>query len=141
MPGEWYSPTQPFPTKPPAYDRQGVVIDDLIDFTPELRAEAVKLVSRYQLGGVFTPPVVSKAEGPLATLAMATAGGGTNWPGGSYDPETHRFYVFSQKSHLDFGAGASVQSGNVGHELRSRNGDVRSAHDRWFGRGRGRCAG
>ncbi len=98
VPGEWYSPTQPFPSKPPAYDRQGLVIDDLIDFTPDLRAEAVKLVSRYQLGGVFTPPVVSKAEGPLATLAMATAGGGTNWPGGSYDPETHRFYVFSQKS-------------------------------------------
>jgi quinoprotein glucose dehydrogenase len=98
VPGEWYSPTQPFPSKPPAYDRQGLVIDDLIDFTPALRAEAVKLVSRYQLGGVFTPAVVSKAEGPLATLAMATAGGGTNWPGGSYDPETHRFYVFSQKS-------------------------------------------
>ena len=98
VPGEWYSPTQPIPSKPPAYDRQGLVTDDLIDFTPALRAEAVKLTSRYQLGPVFTPPVVSKAEGPLATLAMATAGGGTNWPGGSYDPETHKFYVFSQKS-------------------------------------------
>ena len=98
VPGEWYSPTQPFPTKPPAYDRQGLVTDDLIDFTPAMRAEAVKLTSRYQLGPVFTPPVVSKAEGPLATLALATAGGGTNWPGGSYDPETHKFYVFSQKS-------------------------------------------
>jgi quinoprotein glucose dehydrogenase len=98
VPGEWYSPTQPFPSKPPAYDRQGLVTDDLIDFTPAMRAEAVKLTSRYQLGPVFTPPVVSKAEGPLATLALATAGGGTNWPGGSYDPETHKFYVFSQKS-------------------------------------------
>jgi quinoprotein glucose dehydrogenase len=98
VPGEWYSPTQPFPSKPPAYDRQGLVVDDLIDFTPAMRAEAVRLTSRYQLGPVFTPPVVSKAEGPLATLALATAGGGTNWPGGSYDPETHKFYVFSQKS-------------------------------------------
>ncbi len=98
VPGEWYSPTQPFPSKPPAYDRQGLVTDDLIDFTPAMRAEAVRLTSRYQLGPVFTPPVVSKAEGPLATLALATAGGGTNWPGGSYDPETHKFYVFSQKS-------------------------------------------
>ena len=96
VPGEWYSPTQPFPTKPPAYDRQGVSIDDLIDFTPALRAEAVKLVSQYKLGPIFTPPVVSKAEGPLATLALATSGGGTNWPGGSYDPETHIAYVFSQ---------------------------------------------
>ncbi len=98
VPGEWYSPTQPFPTKPVAYDRNGVSIDDLIDFTPELRAEAMKLVSRYKLGPIFTPPVVSKLEGPLATLTLGTSTGGTNWPGGSYDPETHVLYVFSQSS-------------------------------------------
>ena len=96
VPGEWYSATQPFPTKPPAYDRQGASVDDLIDFTPELRAEALKVVSRYKMGPVFTPPVVSKVEGPLGTLVMAAAGGGTNWPGGSYDPETHILYVYSQ---------------------------------------------
>ena len=55
-------------------------------------------MSQYRLGPIFTPPVVSKAEGPLATLALATSGGGTNWPGGSYDPETHIAYVFSQRS-------------------------------------------
>jgi len=93
VPGEWYSPTQPFPTKPPAYERQAVSIDDLIDFTPELRAEAVKLVSKYKLGPMFTPPVVSKIDGPLATLSRAQAG--TNWQGGSYDPETQVAYVFS----------------------------------------------
>ena len=98
VPGEWYSPTQPFPSKPPAYDRQGFQLEDLIDFTPALRAEAVKLASLFKLGPVFTPPVVSKVDGPLGTLAMATAGGGTNWPGGSYDPETHIAYVFSQRS-------------------------------------------
>jgi len=97
VPGEWYSPTQPFPTKPPAYDMQGVSIDSLIDFTPELRAEAVKLVSKYRLGPLFTPPVVSKAEGPLATIATPSNIGGTNWPGGSYDPDTHLLYVFSQR--------------------------------------------
>ena len=96
VPGEWYSATQPFPTKPPAYDRQGSSVDDLIDFTPELRAEALKVVSRYKMGPVFTPPTVSKVEGPLGTLVMAAAGGGTNWPGGSYDPETHILYVYSQ---------------------------------------------
>ena len=69
-----------------------------IDFTPELRAEAVKVVSKYHLGPVFTPAVVSKPEGPYATLAMATAGGGTNWAGGSYDPETHIAYIPSQRS-------------------------------------------
>ena len=89
VPGEWYSPTQPFPTKPPAYDRQGVSIDDLIDFTPELRAEAVKIVARYKIGPLFTPPVVSKVDGPLAHAHAAVGAGGTNWPGGSYDPETH----------------------------------------------------
>ena len=73
VPGEWYSPTQPFPTKPPAYERQGVSIDDLIDFTPELRAEAVKVAANYKMGPIFTPPVVSQWPGPLGTL-MSPAG-------------------------------------------------------------------
>jgi quinoprotein glucose dehydrogenase len=107
VPGEWYSPTQPFPLdakgKPFNYDTQGFVVDDLIDFTPELRAEGLKVVSKYKIGPVFTPAVVSKAEGPLATLVMASAGGGTNWPGGSYDPETHIFYANSQKSISQLG--------------------------------------
>ena len=103
VPGEWYSPTQPFPTKPPAYDRQGFVLEDLIDFTPELRAEAEQIASKYKLGPIFTPPVVSRIEGPLATLAMATAGGGTNWPGGSFDPETKTLYVSSNKSLSQLG--------------------------------------
>jgi quinoprotein glucose dehydrogenase len=98
VPGEKTSATQPFPTKPPAYDRQGSSVDDLIDFTPELRAQALKLVAQYKMGPIFTPPVVSKREGPLGTLAMAVNSGGTNWPGGSYDPETHIVYVYSQSS-------------------------------------------
>ena len=96
VPGEWYSPTQPFPTKPPAYDRQGVTVDDLIDFTPALRAEALKVVSKYQLGPLFGPPMMSKAEGPLGMIVMPGRQGGTNWPGGAYDPETHMVYVFSE---------------------------------------------
>jgi quinoprotein glucose dehydrogenase len=98
VPGEWYAPTQPHPTKPAAYDRQGSSIDDLIDFTPELRAEAIKLAKNYKMGPIFTPPVVSKPEGPWGTLGMATAGGGTNWPGGSFDPETHIAYMPSQRT-------------------------------------------
>ena len=81
VPGERYSPTQPFPTKPAAYDRQGLAVDDLIDFTPELRAEAVKAIARYKIGPIFTPPVVSKAEGPIATLAMAKSGRGDELAG------------------------------------------------------------
>src|SRR5207237_3769326 len=96
----WYAPTQPFPTRPPAYDRQGVSADDLIDFTPELRAEALKVVERYKIGPIFTPPVVSKLPGPLATL---TSGFATNWPGGSYDPETHIAYLYSQSGASPLG--------------------------------------
>jgi quinoprotein glucose dehydrogenase len=96
VPGEWYSPTQPVPSKPPAYDRQGTSIDDLIDFTLELHQEAARLVSHYQLGPLFTPAVVSRREGPLSTIGLPGNLGGTNWPGGSYDPETHILYVFSQ---------------------------------------------
>jgi quinoprotein glucose dehydrogenase len=102
-PGEWYSPTQPIPTRPRPYDGTGLTIDDLIDFTPELRAEAVKLVSRYRLGPMFTPPAVSRAEGPIATLTMGAQAAASNWPGGSYDPETHTLYVASQTSVATLG--------------------------------------
>jgi len=102
VPGEWYSPTQPFPLdahgKPFAYDRNGFSHDDLIDFTPELRAEGEKVISKYKIGPIFTPPVVSKVEGPLGTVQLAINGGGTVWAGGSYDPETHIMYVYSRKS-------------------------------------------
>ena len=98
VPGEWYSPSQPFPTKPPAYDRQGVSPDDLMDFTPELRARAEELASWHKMGPLFTPPVVSDINGPLGTLMAPATGGGTNWPGGSYDPETNILYVSSNSS-------------------------------------------
>jgi quinoprotein glucose dehydrogenase len=93
VPGEKTSPTQPFPTKPPAYARQSVGVDDLIDFTPDLNAEARRIVSRFKLGPMFLPPVVSKVEGPVAALTIATTAGGTNWPGAGADPETHIVYA------------------------------------------------
>jgi quinoprotein glucose dehydrogenase len=103
VPGEKYSPTQRFPTKPPAFDNQGVSSDSLINFTPELRAEAEKLVEKYRIGPLFTPPSVSKAEGPLATIVSPGATGGANWPGGSFDPDTHTVYVFSQSATATLG--------------------------------------
>src|SRR5476651_2484673 len=93
VPGEWYSPTQPMPTKPPAYARQAITNDDLIDFTPALRAEALDVVKMYRMGPMFLPAVVSKVGGPIASLTIGTLGGGTNWPGGSYDPETHTAFA------------------------------------------------
>ncbi|MBI4477865.1 MAG: pyrroloquinoline quinone-dependent dehydrogenase [Acidobacteria bacterium] len=100
VPGEWYSPTQPFPTRPAPVDHQGVTPENLIDFTPELRAEALKLLARYKLGPIFTPAVLSKAEGPLAAFRSS---GGTNWAGGAYDAETHIIYVPSYTSMVPMG--------------------------------------
>lgn len=100
VPGEQYSPTQPFPTKPAPYDHQGVTEDGLIDFTPALRAEALKLMSMYKMGPIFTPPVISKREGPLAAFRSS---GGTNWPGGAFDPETQVLYVPSYTSLVPVG--------------------------------------
>jgi quinoprotein glucose dehydrogenase len=92
VPSEWYSPTQPFPTKPPPFERQGFAEDMLIDFTPALKAEALKIASQYKLGPIFTPPIV-RGEGGKAGLLFIP--NGANWPGGSFDPETGRLYVFS----------------------------------------------
>ena len=103
VPGEWYSPTQPFVTKPPPFERQGVSTNDLIDFTPALHEEALKLVSRYKIGPIFTPPVVSKVEGPLGTLVMPSATGGANWQGGALDPDTNKLYVYSVTQPSAFG--------------------------------------
>ncbi|MFN7914973.1 MAG: pyrroloquinoline quinone-dependent dehydrogenase [Vicinamibacterales bacterium] len=102
-PGEWYSPTQPVPTKPPLYDGLGLTENDLIDFTPALRAEALKVIEKYRIGPMFTPPSVSRAEGPIATLAMGGQAAASNWPGGSYDPETHTLFVASTRSVGTFG--------------------------------------
>jgi quinoprotein glucose dehydrogenase len=103
VPGEWYSKTQPFPSKPPAYDQQGVTPDALINFTPALHEQALKAVEKYRIGPIFTPPSVSKIDGPLATLIAPGALGGSNWPGGAYDPELHNVYVFSQSAIATLG--------------------------------------
>jgi quinoprotein glucose dehydrogenase len=96
VPGEWYSPTQPFPTKPPAFDRQGVTVDDLIDFTPELRAEAVEGMKAFRLGPIFTPPsLADAADGTQGTIVLPSFTGGANWEGGVFDPETKVLYIGS----------------------------------------------
>jgi quinoprotein glucose dehydrogenase len=96
-PGERTSPTQPFPTKPPPFDRQGVSIDDLIDFTPELRAEAIELVKQYRIGPMFTPPSI-RGEGAGATrgtVQLPGSVGGADWQGAAFDPDTGMLYVVS----------------------------------------------
>jgi quinoprotein glucose dehydrogenase len=121
VPGEKTSPTQPFPTKPAAFDRQGVSLDDLIDFTPELKAEAREMASQYKLGPLFTPPIVAGANGLRGVLMLPTATGGANWQGGAADPENGVLYVSSgtmisssavvkdpQRSEMDFIGGGGA---------------------------------
>ncbi len=95
VPGEKTSPTQPFPTKPAPFDRQGVSIDDLIDFTPQLRAEAVELVKKYKMGPLYTPPSLAGPNSTLGTLYLPSQVGGANWPGGSFDPEINHLFIHS----------------------------------------------
>jgi quinoprotein glucose dehydrogenase len=87
VPGEKASPTQPFPTKPPPFERQGFTDDDVIDFTPEIKATAMELVKPYLRGPLFTPP------SERGTIQLPGNGGGANWSGASFDPETGMLYV------------------------------------------------
>jgi quinoprotein glucose dehydrogenase len=92
LPTEWYSPTQPFPTKPPAFERQGFLEDYVIDFTPELKAEGLKALQQYKIGPLFTPPIARGEGGKTGLLYIPN---GANWPGGSLDPETGMIYIYS----------------------------------------------
>src|SRR5215468_4615902 len=95
VPGEKTSPTQPFPTKPPAYARNFIKVpDDLIDFTPEMRAQAEKQIARYKVGPwMYNPPVLGNVNGLLGAINLGNAVGGTNWPGVAYDPELHTIFA------------------------------------------------
>ena len=86
---EKYSPTQPVPTKPAPYDRQGVSEDDLVDFTPQLRAEALQIAKQYKMGPLFTPPIVGGTGGLRGTLQIPAAQGAALWQGTAWDPETN----------------------------------------------------
>ena len=105
VPGEWYAPTQPFPTRPPAFDQQGVTVDDLIDFTPELRAEAVEILEQYDYGPLFTPPALidGRPGGKQGLLQMPGTSGGANWTGAGFDPETGILYVQSAHTQTVIG--------------------------------------
>jgi quinoprotein glucose dehydrogenase len=99
VPGEKTSPTQPHPTKPPAYARQFLKVpDDLIDFTPEMRAQALEVLKRYKNGPLFNPPIVGNVNGMLGAINIGNAGGGTNWPGASFDVETGIVYAQASNS-------------------------------------------
>ncbi len=97
VPEEHTSPTQPFPTKPPAFDRQGLTDDDLIDFTPALKAKARELIKPYVYGPLYTPPslVSNEPGGKRGTITIPGNWGAGNWHTGAFDPETGMYYAVS----------------------------------------------
>jgi quinoprotein glucose dehydrogenase len=92
VPGEASWPTQPFPTKPPAFESQGVTLADAFDATPELKAKATAELSKYRLGPIYTPPSLQ------GTVVLPGVWGGANWGGGAFDPATGRLYVKTTRS-------------------------------------------
>jgi quinoprotein glucose dehydrogenase len=106
VPGEWYAPTQPIPTRPAPYGRPGLRIpEEIIDFTPELRAQGLENLKHYKWGGnfpysgtLYNPPIVGNAKGLLGAINLGNASGGTNWPGAGADPETGIVYAQANMS-------------------------------------------
>jgi quinoprotein glucose dehydrogenase len=112
VPGEKVSPTQPYPTKPASFERQGVSEDDLIDFTPELKEEALKIAGYYRLGPLFTPPSLV-TEDKKGTLSLPGSQGGANWPGAALDPETGYLYVPSSTDFAVLGLVHDEKASNM----------------------------
>ena len=143
-PKERSSPTQPFPTKPAPFDRQGITENDLIDLTPELKAQALDVAKRYKMGPLFTPPVVSSLDGPLGTLQVPSDVGGANWPGGSFDPESNSLYIHSHTNVYVSGLlPANPQQsdmGYIGGQARAGGAGAGGAPGA-AGRGRGQAGG
>jgi len=98
VPGEVAAETQPYPTHPAPFDHQGITVDDLIDFTPELRAEAEEILDDFVYGPMFTPPTVRGVDGKQGTILMPGWVGGANWGGAAVDPETGLMYIPSVTS-------------------------------------------
>ncbi len=147
VPDEWYSPTQPIPTKPPAYDRQNVGDDDLVDFTPAIKARAMAIANKYARSeGVFQAPVMATYEGKWGTLTLPGAQGGTNWPGGCFDPETKIAYIYSKtqpaargvvkiNGAFGYGTGNATVPGAAPPAGRGRGGRGNDDEEEGFGRG------
>ena len=118
--GETLSPTQPFPTKPPPFEYQGVTVDDLADFTPEIRAMAIKAVENFQLGPLFSPPTLSYDNGLQGTIQRPHVGGGAGWAGAAADPETGLLYVPSVNrfSVIKYYTPDPAEGGNLRYTMR-----------------------
>ena len=128
VPMERTAPTQPFVTKPAPFEHQGIGEDDLIDFTPEIRAKALDVAKKFRMGGIFTPPSLYDAtDGTAGTFSVPGAWGGANIPGGaSVDPETGMFYIATVRGYSVYGMEpGQAQGSNAGYVSKARVGNSR----------------
>ena len=127
VPGEWYSPTQPFPTRPPAFDQQGVKIDDLVDFTPELKQEALDIVNQYHYGPLFIPPTMAGGpdgnDGKQGYLQMPGTVS-TLWNSPAFDPESGMLYVPSVQRPLAARLEKAAAGADVAYIMRAYPGPL-----------------
>jgi quinoprotein glucose dehydrogenase len=116
--GEATSATQPIPSKPPAFDRQGITLDDLIDFTPALRSQALELIDNFTIGPLYTPPSPWIEAGNQGTLTLPSTWGAGNWNTGAFDPETGMYFAVSYTKADNLGiAPTSSESATMTHSL------------------------
>jgi quinoprotein glucose dehydrogenase len=105
VPGEKASPTQPIPSRPAPYSRTFISTDDVIDFTPALRAQGLENLKRYRWEqSPFVPLILGNVTGKLGTINIGNTGGGVNWPGASFDPETHIAYIQAANAGVTTGS-------------------------------------
>lgn len=123
VPGERLSPTQPIPVRPPSFARQGLNDDELIDFTPELKAQAREILTHYRYGDIYIPPSLAEADdGTFGTLILPSQTGGANWPGGAADPETGIMYIFTKSDVGDLSMSSRPERSDMDYiNQRSRN--------------------
>jgi quinoprotein glucose dehydrogenase len=116
VPGEATAATQPIPTLPEPFERQGVTPADLNNLTPEIHAEAQRIAARYRMGPLFNPPsLINAASG--GTLQVPGSQGGANWQGAVADPETGTLYVSSTSTISVMGLGSDPQRSNLRYIL------------------------
>jgi quinoprotein glucose dehydrogenase len=118
VPGEQTSATQPFPTKPPPFVRHGMTEDDLIDFTPELRAQAIEIMKDFKMGPIFSPPTLLDENGRGGTVQIPSAAGGANWGGAGVDPQSGLLYLQAANMYMV----AAVRPGKEGEVRYSMSG-------------------
>jgi quinoprotein glucose dehydrogenase len=114
VPGEVSWPTQPFPTRPPAFEEQGVSLDDAFDLTPELKQAAQAEMKKYRLGPLYTPP------SPEGTIVRPGVWGGANWGGGAFDPDSGMLYLKTAQSLGIF----AIRKFDPSEQLPGREGEV-----------------